>query len=74
MKYTDNLLTDEFGIHPRVLSVVKEAEGEISSYFEELDDIAACNQYKVLSALQKNRIADKHFSWYTGYGYDDPGR
>ena len=34
----------------------------------------AYNQYKVLSAFQKNRIRDMHFGWKTGYGYDDPGR
>ena len=32
------------------------------------------NQYKVLAAFQKNSIRDMHFSWNTGYGYDDPGR
>ena len=34
----------------------------------------AYNQYKVLEAFQRNNIRDMHFSWNTGYGYDDPGR
>ncbi len=34
----------------------------------------AYNQYKVLEAFQNNNIRDMHFSWNTGYGYDDPGR
>ena len=34
----------------------------------------AYNQYKVLAAFQENEICDRHFSWNTGYGYNDPGR
>lgn len=34
----------------------------------------AYNQYKILSALQENKLSDMHFGWNTGYGYDDPGR
>lgn len=74
MNYTDKLLIEKFGISPRVLDLVKRAEGEISDSYQILDDIMAYNQYKVLSALQNHRIADMHFAWNTGYGYDDPGR
>lgn len=74
MNYTDELLTKELGIHADVLEVVRKAEEAVSPAFKKMDDIAAYNQYKVLSALQKNRIADMHFAWNTGYGYDDPGR
>lgn len=71
---TFNLLNKEFGINEKVLNLVNEAESEISGIFDELDDIMTYNQYKVLDAFQKNRISDRHFSWNTGYGYDDPGR
>ena len=74
MNYTDELLIKELNIHPDVLETVKRAEEEIAPSFKKLDDIMAYNQYKVLAALQKHRIADMHFSWNTGYGYDDPGR
>jgi len=74
MNYTDRLLIDKLGIHPDVLEVVKRAEAEIAPAFKELDDIMAYNQYKVLAAFQNHRIADMHFGWNTGYGYDDPGR
>ncbi len=74
MNYTDELLIKELNIHPDVLDTVKRAEEEIAPSFKKLDDIMAYNQYKVLAALQKHRIADMHFSWNTGYGYDDPGR
>ena len=72
--YTDQLLIKDFGIEKKVLELIKQAEKEVLSEYEALDDIMAYNQYKVLSALQKNRIADMHFAWNTGYGYDDPGR
>lgn len=72
--YTDELLTKDLGIEKKVLELIQEAEREVSAEFDALEDIMAYNQYKVLSALQKNRIADMHFGWNTGYGYDDPGR
>lgn len=72
--FTDELLIRELGIRPAVLSLVKEAETQVRDEFAGIDDITAYNQYKVLGALQKNRIANMHFAWNTGYGYDDPGR
>ena len=74
MNLTEQFLIDEFGIDERVLKLVAEAEDEVRCEFEKLDDIMAYNQYKVLSAFQKNRIRDMHFGWKTGYGYDDAGR
>lgn len=71
---TYNLLKKDFGISDKILSLIDKSENEISDYFSELDDIMAYNQYKVLAAFQKNGIKDMHFSWNTGYGYDDPGR
>ena len=74
MSYTDKLLQDKFKIDPKVINIIEESESEVSSQFKELDDIMAYNQYKILSAFQENRLSDMHFSWNTGYGYDDPGR
>ncbi len=71
---TDDLLINELHIDEKVIELVKKAEGEIESQFTALDDIMAYNQYKVLAALQENRISDTHFAWNTGYGYDDAGR
>ena len=73
-KNTYQLLNQEFKIHESVLDAVSEAEGQISAIFQELDDIMAFNQYKILDAFQKNRISDMHFGWNTGYGYNDVGR
>ena len=71
---TYQLLNKEFGIHESILSETGKAEDQIKDIFQELDDIMAYNQYKVLDAFQKNRISDMHFGWNTGYGYNDPGR
>lgn len=73
-KNTYDLLTGELGISPEILKLVEEAEESIKDKFEELDDIKAYNQYKVLDVFRKCRISDVHFKWNTGYGYDDQGR
>ncbi len=48
--------------------------GEVKSVYEKIDDVAACNQLKVLSAMQKNKLSESHFAAATGYGYGDSGR
>ena len=72
-QYEDYLIRD-FGISPKVLDIVREAEEQLADRFAELDDICAVNQMKVLRAFQDNHINATHFDWSTGYGYDDPGR
>ena len=74
MNYTNQLLCEKFKIDQKVLQIIEEAERDTASQFTELDDKTAYNQYKILSAFQKNRISDMHFNWNTGYGYDDAGR
>lgn len=71
---SEKLLIEKFGISPGVLSVVNKAEAAVAAKFGQLDDLAEYNQMKVLSAFQENRVSDAHFSWNTGYGYDDAGR
>lgn len=71
---TFELLKKDFGISENILCLIEECEREIAPYFKELDDIMSYNQYKVLASFQKNNICDRHFSWNTGYGYDDAGR
>ena len=73
-KNTYELLTEKMRISPEIIQIIDQAEETIKETFLELDDIMAFNQYKVLEAFQKNKISDMHFSWNTGYGYDDPGR
>ncbi len=71
---TRDLLKEEFGISSEVLDLIEKSEGEVSAEFSALDEVMTYNQYKVLNAFQKNNIRELHFSWKTGYGYDDPGR
>ena len=74
MNYSKELLINELGINQKVLELVEEAEECVKNQFKALDDIMTYNQYKVLSVMQKHQLADRHFAWNTGYGYDDPGR
>lgn len=53
MNHTRDLLQEKFKIDERVLSLIEEAEAEVSPQFKELDDIMACNQYKVLDSFQR---------------------
>lgn len=71
---TNKLLNENFGISDSILNLIDECEHDVKGYYEILDDIMTYNQYKVLDAFQKNGICDRHFSWNTGYGYDDAGR
>ncbi len=71
---TNEYLEKTFNISHEIVELIDSAESEVSEYFRNLDDIMAYNQYKVLAAFQKNGICDRHFSWNTGYGYDDAGR
>lgn len=73
-KNTYKLLNEKFKISEAVLDLIDESEHDVDDLFEQLDDVMTYNQYKVLDAFQKNGIRDMHFSWNTGYGYDDPGR
>ena len=67
-------LKEEFGIDEKVTEAVDRAEKQLEERFEEIDDICAICQMKVLKAFQDNHINATHFDWSTGYGYDDPGR
>ncbi len=55
-------------------TLIKESERQLLPLFEQLDEIALFNQRKVLNAFQKNKLALRHFSPSTGYGYGDEGR
>ena len=56
------------------ITLINKCEKELSQYFSVLEDVALFNQEKVLKAFQKNKIALRHFSGTTGYGYGDEGR
>ncbi len=54
--------------------LIKECEEQLKSKFEALENVALFNQEKVLKAFQNNRLALRHFTGTTGYGYGDEGR
>jgi cystathionine beta-lyase family protein involved in aluminum resistance len=68
------LYRQTLGINPQVLSWIEEAEEEVRPSFRAAEKIREYNQLKVLSALQQEGVALRHFAPTTGYGYDDIGR
>lgn len=63
-----------FNVDPRVEKLCECVLAELVPRFAEIDRVAESNQCKVLSAMQKNRVAATHFAASSGYGYDDFGR
>lgn len=53
---------------------VKDAIEVLRPMFARTDEISLINQSKVLDAFKNNRIALRHFSPSSGYGYDDAAR
>ena len=49
-------------------------EKKLSDQFTKLENIAYLNQVKVLEAFQHKKIALRHFTSSSGYGYGDEGR
>ena len=64
----------ELGISKEVYKYGEKIIESLKERFKEIDDIAEYNQLKVISAMQKNRVAATDFAATTGYGYDDAGR
>ena len=74
MKNSNNDMYKKFDISDKVIDFVSSVEEDLKDKFSKVDKIAEINQYKVLSAMQEERLSDTHFNWNTGYGYDDAGR
>ena len=58
----------------KVIDLVNESEEEVREQFDKVEKICEKNSLKVLTAFQKNELAEVHFNETTGYGYDDIGR
>ena len=74
LKELKQIYQESLQFHPELLRKAQEAEEQVKSYWEEIDQIAHYNQIKVLKAFQNSRISDYHFSGSTGYAYGDIGR
>lgn len=67
-------LYQSLGIGEQVYDFCNEIEKGLADRFYDMDKITEYNQLKVVSAMQKNRLAEAHFAATTGYGYNDLGR
>ena len=65
---------ERMGINSDVLNISDEIINDLPQRFQKIDKIAEYNQLKVVSAFQKNKVAEEHFNTTTGYGYNDIGR
>lgn len=54
--------------------IIQTCESKLKDRFASIDKIALLNQKKVLTAMQKHNLAERHFAPTTGYGYNDDGR
>lgn len=64
----------EMGISEPVYRFCSKIEDSLKERFDEIDQVAECNQMKVLKAMRDNRLSEACFSPTTGYGYNDIGR
>lgn len=69
-----SFLENEFGISEKIIDLVDNSEKQIKDKFLSIDEIKEFNQYKVIKAMQNNRLSSTDFYWTTGYGYGDVGR
>ncbi|MDR1778509.1 MAG: methionine gamma-lyase family protein [Clostridiales Family XIII bacterium] len=67
-------LTQAYGIDERLVRRAGAAEAAVRPAFAAIEETAAVNQMRVLKAFQDCRVAEGHFNWATGYGYNDAGR
>ncbi len=72
---TEKIICKQFGIDEKVYNYVNLVQKQIKdTYFDLIDEKREYNQYKVIAAMQENRLDYTHFYWNTGYGYGDVGR
>ncbi len=57
-----------------IIDIINKSEKKLEKFFKYTEEIALFNQEKVLNAMQHNKVALRHFTQTTGYGYDDNGR
>ena len=61
-------------IDKKILASAREKEKALRPVFDRIEDISEANQYKVLQAFQKNKVAEADFNASSGYGYNELGR
>lgn len=76
-KLTDDLLKRQYaamGISGEVYTFGERILADLKDRFIQIDNIAECNQLKVLKAMQDNKVSEACLYGTTGYGYNDLGR
>lgn len=73
-KNTFEILCKEFDLNEKVVEYVNKKEESIQDKFKAIDEIREYNQFKVIKAMQENKLSSTDFYWTTGYGYGDIGR
>ena len=68
------VLNDEFKIKEATCDYVENIEKEIDPIVKELESKVEIHQYRVIKAMQRQQLSERHFAVSTGYGYDDVGR
>ncbi len=61
-------------IDPSILEIAEQKEDELKPVFSKLEEISEANQFKILSAFQKNKVEEADFNPSSGYGYNELGR
>lgn len=67
-------LHEAFNISENVITYVGKVEEKIADRLKAIDAMGEYHQYRVIHAMQKQNLSDRHFHSSTGYGYDDAGR
>lgn len=65
---------EALGISREVYEAGERVERLLSDRFQMFDKTAEYNQFKVISAMQKNKVSEGCFQPSSGYGYNDLGR
>lgn len=73
-KDLEKMYCEQLGIDQDVFEYGQQILSGLKDRFEEIEKNAEYNQMKVISAMQKNKVAEMHLSGSSGYGYNDDGR
>ena len=73
MKEKTDIYAD-FGISPQVAGFGEKIVMGLKGRFAQIDQTAEKNQWKVIRAMQKNKVSAECFHQSSGYGYNDYGR
>lgn len=71
---TLKILKEHFSIQDNIINIAREVMVEIEPHLKSVQELAECNQLKVIAAMKKANLSDFHLVDSTGYGYNDLGR